>query len=109
MERHFQAGSSFAFETTLSGRAYLRHIARWQQAGYEVKLIFLRLSSAEEAVARVAQRVRQGGHDIPPEVIRRRFVAGLENFQRYYAPAVDVWALYDNAGEAPVLLDWSER
>ena len=109
LERHFQAGSSFAFETTLSGRAYLRHIARWQQAGYEVKLIFLRLSSAEEAVARVAQRVRQGGHDIPPEVIRRRFVAGLENFQRYYAPAVDVWALYDNAGEVPVLLDWSER
>ena len=109
LERHFQAGSSFAFETTLSGRAYLRHIARWQQAGYEVKLIFLRLSSAEEAVARVAQRVRQGGHDIPPEVIRRRFVAGLENFQRYYAPAVDVWALYDNAGEAPVLLDWRER
>ena len=108
LERHFQAGSSFAFETTLSGRAYLRHIARWQQAGYEVKLIFLRLSSAEEAVARVAQRVRQGGHDIPPEVIRRRFVAGLENFQRYYAPAVDVWALYDNAGEVPVLLDWSE-
>ena len=71
LERHFQAGSSFAFETTLSGRAYLRHIACWQQAGYEVKLIFLRLSSAEEAVARVAQRVRQGGHDIPPEVIRR--------------------------------------
>ena len=109
IDKHAKQGDSFAFETTLSGRAYLRHIARWQQAGYEVKLIFLRLSSAEEAVARVAQRVRQGGHDIPPEVIRRRFVAGLENFQRYYAPAVDVWALYDNAGEAPVLLDWRER
>lgn len=109
LERHFQAGSSFAFETTLSGRAYLRHVRQWQQAGYRVELIFLRLNHTDEAVARVQQRVRQGGHDIPVDVIRRRFATGLDNFQRHYAPAVDAWALYNNAGEAPVLLDWSER
>lgn len=109
LERHFRAGESFAFETTLSGRTYLRHIRRWQQAGYRVELIFLRLNHADEAVARVAQRVRQGGHDIPEAVIRRRFAAGLDLFHHHYAPAVDDWVLYDNSGEAPVLLDWSER
>lgn len=109
LDRHFRAGDSFAFETTLSGRAYLHHIRQWQQAGYRVELIFLQLNHADEAVARVRQRVRQGGHDIPEAVIRRRFAAGLENFHRHYAPVADAWALYDNAGEAPVLLDWSER
>ena len=108
LERHFQAGQRFAFETTLSGRAYLRHIARWREAGYRVELIFLRLASADEAVARVAQRVKQGGHDIPEAVIRRRFDAGLDNLIRYYAPAVDAWALYDNSGDEPFLQDWSE-
>lgn len=109
LERHFRAGESFAFETTLSGRAYLRHVQRWQQAGYRVELIFLQLNHADEAVARVQQRVRQGGHDILEATIRRRFAAGLLNFHAHYAPAVDAWALYDNAGAAPKLLDWSER
>lgn len=108
LERHFAARQSFAFETTLSGHAYLRHIRRWQAAGYCVELIFLRLASADEAVARVAQRVRQGGHHISEAVIRRRFTVGLENFTRHYAPAVDIWAMYDNSGELPQLLDWSE-
>jgi len=109
LERHFRARRCFAFETTLSGRAYLRHIHQWQQAGYRVELIFLQLGHADEAVARVQQRVRQGGHGIAEHVIRRRFAAGLHNFQHHYAPAVDAWALYDNSGETPVLLDWSER
>lgn len=109
LTRHFSAHESFAFETTLSGRGYLRMIERWQRAGYRVKLIFLQLASPEEAIARVAQRVRQGGHNIPEEVIRRRFAAGLENFERLYAPRVDAWALYDNADTQPVLLDWSEK
>ncbi len=109
LERHFAARQSFAFETTLSGRAYLRQISRWQAAGYRVKLIFLQLDSAEEAIARVAQRVRQGGHHIPEATIRRRFVAGQENFLHHYAPRVDAWVLYDNAGPEPLLLDWSEK
>jgi len=70
LDRHFASRISFAFETTLSGRGYLRQIEKWQRAGYRVKLIFLQLSSAEEAIARVAQRVRQGGHDIPEATIR---------------------------------------
>jgi predicted ABC-type ATPase len=109
LARHFAARKSFAFETTLSGRGYLRHIARWRRAGYRVELIFLRLANADEAVARVAQRVKQGGHDIPEAVIRRRFHAGLENLMQYYGPAVDAWVLYDNSGEEPLLQNWSER
>ena len=109
LARHFAAGESFAFETTLSGRGYVPHIQAWQAAGYAVKLLFLKLDSPEEAIARVAQRVLQGGHDIPEATIRRRFAAGLHNFEHLYAPLVDAWALYDNAGSTPLLLDWSEK
>ncbi|WP_028310931.1 zeta toxin family protein [Derxia gummosa] len=109
LDRHFAARQSFALETTLSGRAYLRLIEQWRAADYRVKLIFLSLASADEAVARVALRVRQGGHHIPEPVIRRRFEAGLSNFRELYAPRVDAWALYDNAGDSPILLDWNDQ
>lgn len=108
LARHAAARTSFAFETTLAGRGHLPRIQAWKQAGYVVKLIFLQLGSPEEAVARVALRVRQGGHDIPQDTIRRRFKAGRRNFERLYAPMVDAWALYDNSGPEPVLLDWNE-
>lgn len=108
LDRHFASRTSFAFETTLAGRGYLRLIDQWRAAGYRVKLIFLQLDSPEEAIARVAQRVRQGGHNIPETVIRRRYLAGLENFRHHYTPRVDAWMLYDNSGLTPKLLDWSE-
>lgn len=109
LARHFAARDSFAFETTLSGRGYLQHIRQWQEAGYRVKLIYLKLDSPEEAIARVAQRVRQGGHNIPEATIRRRYALGLANFKRLYAPLVDAWVLYDNSGEQPVLVEWGEK
>ena len=109
LARHFAAGASFAFETTLAGRGYLNHIREWQAAGYRVKLIFLQLDHAEEAIARVAQRVRQGGHNIPENTIRRRFIAGRNNFAQIYASQVDAWALYNSSGPQPVLLDWSDK
>lgn len=99
---------SFAFETTLSGLGYLRHIAEWRKSGYHVSLFFLALPTAELAVARVAERVRQGGHHIPEDVIRRRFEAGRRNFEARYRTAVDAWALYDNSGEEPALIEWGE-
>ncbi|MFT5534000.1 MAG: putative ABC-type ATPase [Burkholderiaceae bacterium] len=109
LKRHFAARTSFAFETTLSGRGYLRLIDEWQKAGYRVSLIFLQLANAEEAIARVAQSVKQGGHHIPEEVIRHRSGAGKNNFVQRYAPIADTWALYDNAGSIPVRIDWIER
>jgi predicted ABC-type ATPase len=102
-------GESFAFETTLSGLGYLAHIRRWRAQGYHVSLFFLSLPNADVAVARVAERVRQGGHHIPEEVIRRRFAVGLHNFERAYKLAVDAWAKYDNVGERPILLEWGEN
>ena len=64
---------------------------------------------AEIAVSRVAERVRQGGHGIPEATIRRRFEAGKRLFITVYRPLVDRWVLYDNAGEEPVLIDWSGK
>jgi predicted ABC-type ATPase len=103
------AGHSFAFETTLSGLAYLKKIAIWQKLGYEVKLWFLSLPNEDIAVSRVARRVMQGGHHIPEDVIRRRFKAGLENFHERYSKAVNSWAFYDSSGMHPELIDWSNK
>jgi len=96
---------SFAFETTLSGLRYARLIPQWRKKGYFVKLIFLQLPNAELAIARVKARVAQGGHNVTKEVIRRRFAAGLRNFQHTYQPLVDAWILYDNAGDASRYVD----
>lgn len=98
-------GHSFAFETTLAGRGYLRRIEQWRLIGYRVTLVFLSLPSPELAVERVRQRVAQGGHHIPEDVIRRRFAAGMDNFRSVYSRRVDNWVLYDNEGAAPVLME----
>ena len=104
-----QSGESFAFETTLSGRTYIKRIKSWRSTGYQIKLWLLSLPSADLAVSRVAERVLQGGHSIPDDVIRRRFDAGLRNFHSIYSPLVDSWALFDNSERPPRLLDWSAK
>lgn len=104
IHRRVRNGESFAFETTLSGRSYAHLIPRWREKGYHVKLIFLSLPGADLAVSRVWARVAQGGHDIPEQVIRRRFDAGLRNFEDLYRGLVDSWALYDNSGPVPQLI-----
>ena len=70
-----------------------------------MSLYFLSLPNAETAIARVASRVRQGGHDIAEAVVRRRFASGMANFHRHYKGAVDDWAMDDNSGTEPVLLE----
>ena len=107
--QHVARRENFAFETTLSGKAYARQIPQWRQLGYHVELFFLSLPLVEIAVQRVAERVRQGGHDIPEATIRRRFDAGKRMFFDVYQPLVDQWVLYDNAGDEPVLTDWSDK
>jgi predicted ABC-type ATPase len=102
-------GESFAFETTLADRGYIRRIAEWQNAGYHVTILFLSLQSVDTAIQRVRLRIAQGGHSIPEDVIRRRFAVGKANFEKLYKPRADAWALYDSSGRAPVLLDWSEK
>jgi predicted ABC-type ATPase len=106
---HARAGRSFAFETTLSGVAYARLIPRWRRNAYRVKLIYLKLASVELALSRVAARVLQGGHGVADDVVVRRFAAGWRNFERVYKPLVDGWALYDNSGDAPILVEAGGR
>jgi predicted ABC-type ATPase len=86
-----------------AGRLMLTQIPQWRALGYAVCLHFLALPNAEIAIARVAQRVKQGGHDIPEAVIRRRFASGQANLARYCA-LVDDWDIYDNSGPIPVLI-----
>jgi predicted ABC-type ATPase len=105
IDRHFSAGRSFAFETTLAGHTYLHRIPRWRDAGFTVKLLFLSLNSAEEAIARVAARIRQGGHAVPEDVIRRRFDSGMRNFLEIYRQRVDYWQWLDNSGQVPRVVE----
>ena len=102
--RRVRAGESFAFETTLSGKSYARLIPQWKSAGYHVKLIVLSLPSVDLAIARVAARVAQGGHDVVDTVIRRRFDAGIRNYEDVYRRLVNSWALYDNSTPEPRLI-----
>jgi predicted ABC-type ATPase len=104
MRRYLHRGESFAFETTLSGLSYARHIPDWHSIGYRVELIFLKLRSIRLALARVKARVAQGGHHIARAVVTRRFKLGWTRFEQVYRSLVDYWFLYDNSGQAPVLL-----
>ena len=88
----------FAFETTLASRSFVRLLTELQREGYDVHLLFLWLRSAELAVSRITERVRQGGHEVPPEVVRRRYRAGLSNLFRLYIPLADSWQVFDNSG-----------
>lgn len=91
------AHESFAFETTLASRSFARWLRQLRTQGYKVHVEFLSLASPDLAVARVATRVREGGHDVPEEVIRRRFTFGLANFFSLYQPIADSWQVLENA------------
>ncbi len=108
MDEHIRKQASFVFETTLSGKIYAKKIPQWQASGYHVSLYFLRLDDVEIAIDRVAGRVRQGGHDIAENVIKRRYIAGWNNFHTIYSLLVNDWVVYDNSGNKPLLIEWSE-
>ena len=86
------------------GRAYAAKLLHWRSLGYHVSLYFLQLPTAEMAIERVRLRVAQGGHNIPDDVVRRRFKAGLNQLEMTYKPIVNAWFLYNNQHHQPVLL-----
>ncbi|HLW20943.1 MAG TPA: zeta toxin family protein [Cyclobacteriaceae bacterium] len=92
-------GEDFAFETTLSTRSYVLFIEKAKQLGYQVTCLFFWLESEELAISRVETRVKEGGHHIPEEVIRRRYEKGLSNFFRLFLPKVDNWLFVNNSGD----------
>ena len=95
---------NFAFETTLASRSFAPQIVKWKQVGYAFHLVFLWLPSADFALARVSERVRLGGHDVPAETVRRRYHRGIENFFALYQPLATTWRFYDNSSTRPRLL-----
>ena len=97
MDDLLSEGSDFAFETTLSTRSYVKFIERAQAKGYFVTLLYFWLPTPEQAIERVATRVREGGHNIPSDVIRRRYANGIKNLTALYIPLCNYWAIYDNS------------
>lgn len=92
---------SFGFETTLSGRGYLKLIRLLKKKGYRVQLFFLFVESVEVTLSRIQERVLKGGHDVPEETVPRRFDRSVLNFLREYQSLVDSWYLFDNTGTEP--------
>ena len=90
----------FAFETTLASKTFAPWISDLRKTGYDFHLVFLWLPNEDFAVARVAERVRMGGHNVPEATIRRRYHAGVKNFFRLYKPLADFWRFYDNSQPA---------
>jgi predicted ABC-type ATPase len=102
-------GLDFAFETTLSGRSYLKLLNEMKQRkGYNIHLFFLWISSVKLALERIELRVRQGGHDIPEAVVRRRFNKGISNFFQFYRPVVDRWIIFNNSEDVPGVIAFEE-
>jgi predicted ABC-type ATPase len=99
----------FAFETTLASRTFAPWIADLRKTGYDLHLVFLWLPNDDFAVARVAERVRMGGHNVPAETIWRRYHSGLRIFFRLYLPLADTWDLYDNSGSKPKLISFRDK
>lgn len=93
------ARRDFAFETTLAARTYAGWLRDLKATGYEVYLYYFWLDSPETSIARVAERVRAGGHHIPDETIRQRYAKSVRNFFELYRPLADGWRVYDNSGK----------
>lgn len=91
------ANKTFAFETTGAGTNYIKHLKEAQSKNYEIHLMFLWLPSPDLAVERVANRVRQGGHNIPEDTIRRRYFAGIKNLITHYLPLANRALILDNS------------
>jgi len=108
MNEFVSLSKSFALETTFSGKDYVDRIKNWKSLDYEIIIYYLKLQSVELAIERVRLRVALGGHNIPEEVIRRRYERSWINFEQLYKKLADTWSLFDNSGKFPILIEESE-
>jgi len=97
-------GVDFSFETTMSGKIYLRYFKMLKEKGYKIHIFFLWIPSFPLAVARVKDRVSQGGHNVPTEDIRRRFERSARKFLKEYRLLADKWILFNNAETKPKII-----
>ena len=106
----FTRREDFCIETTLATRSLLKMVHMAQDQGYFVTVVYLWLNDPQIAIQRVAARVEAGGHDVAPEVIRRRYYTGLEYFFKLYKPACDKWMLVDNSdAEFHIIAEGSDK
>lgn len=104
VDRRVKRGEDFGFETTLSGRSYLKLIRELKNRAYRVHFYFLWVSDVQVALNRVKERVSKGGHGVPEAVVRRRFERSIRNFIVLYRPLADSWILFDNSGSSPSVI-----
>jgi predicted ABC-type ATPase len=104
IDEYAKRGLDFAFETTLSGKSYVKLLTHLKDTGYAVHLFFLWIPSAELAIARIKDRIFDGGHNVPAIDVRRRFKRGIINFFEIYEPLLDSWMLFDNSKTRPFLI-----
>ena len=98
------SNQSFAIETTLATKSYKSKLLKAIENGYNIKLLFFWLPTFEMAIDRVAIRVSEGGHNIPKEVIERRYFRGIENLFKIYLPLSTSWAVYNNSDRKPEII-----
>jgi predicted ABC-type ATPase len=109
IEQLFEARVEFMLETTLASLRYAQKIPLWQEAGYNVSLIYLRLPNPERSIERVRQRVAMGGHDVPESVVRQRFAKSLRYLEELYKPIVDEWYIWDSVeGDFRLAQAWDD-
>ncbi|MEI6788393.1 MAG: zeta toxin family protein [bacterium] len=104
IDKSIRAGGSFSFESTLSGKTYLKVIQDAKTRGYTVHLFYVWIPDVELGLARIRDRVQNGGHNVPENDVRRRFLRTLINLFDHYRPLVDSLHFFDNSGQNPVLV-----
>ena len=109
MEDFVSKAATFGFESTLSGTVYAKRLVQMKECGYRIVVFYLKIPSPELAVARVKERVKEGGHDVPEKDIRRRFEKSWSNYCEIYRPLADKWIVFDNSSEKPIILDQSNE
>ncbi len=97
-------GVDFGFETTLSGRSYVKYLKKFSVQGYQLHLFFLWIPTADLALSRIKERVFEGGHHVPEDDVRRRFSRSLSNFFSLYNPLFTSWMIFNNTGIRPALI-----
>jgi predicted ABC-type ATPase len=104
IREHVRCGAGFGFETTLSGKGYIRLFKELRLKEYAIRLYFLWIPGVSLALKRIAGRVRLGGHNVPTDVVRRRYGKGLRNLFQTYMRLVDYCAVFDNSSTEPRLV-----
>jgi predicted ABC-type ATPase len=109
IDRYAARAENFGFETTLSGRSYVKLIRRLKKKGYQVNFFFLWVPTVGLALTRVRGRVLAGGHDVPEILVRRRFDRSIRNFLHLYRELGDTWTLFDNSGATPTVIAYESH